>query len=159
DALIDSIEGITAREFAIPFYSTVTGERIESSDLNADYWYRNARQTVLFADAVKQLLSDHHAFFVEISPHPVLTLALQENVGAAWGAVAGTLRRNRGDLERLLLSWGELQTRGVPVELSRAVPSGARVALPTYAFQRERYWLDRRWARTDLAAVGQVEVE
>ena len=95
-------------------YSTVTGAKVEPEELDAGYWYRNLRQTVRFADAVEQLLADGHRFFVEVSPHPVLSLALQENARAAETnvAIVGTLRRDQGGAERLLLSLGELHVRG-----------------------------------------------
>ena len=128
----------------IPLYSTVTGGKVEPDELDAGYWYRNLRQTVRFADAVEQLLADGHRFFIEVSPHPVLSLALQDNARAANAnvAIVGTLRRDQGGAERLLLSLGELYVRGLGYDWKPLLPSAKRVPLPTYPFERQRYWLE-----------------
>jgi acyl transferase domain-containing protein len=109
------LQGIAPSGLNIPLYSTVTGGKVEPGELDAGYWYRNLRQTVRFADAVEQLLSDGHRFFIEVSPHPVLSLGLQDNARAANAnvAIVGTLRRDQGGVERLLLSLGELYVRGL----------------------------------------------
>ena len=142
--LLDELAGIQPRSSTVPLYSTVSGERLDGVELDAAYWYRNLREPVHFADAAHRLLSEGHRFFVEVSPHPVLTLALQETVEASdqAAAVVGSLRRDEGDLRRLLLSLCELYTHGLAVDWTMVLPEGSRVPLPTYAFQRERYWLD-----------------
>ncbi|MFJ9646028.1 type I polyketide synthase [Streptomyces sp. NPDC101206] len=131
---------------SVPFYSTVVGEMVDTTRLDAGYWYRNLREPVLLDGAVRRLLEDEHRFFLEISPHPVLTVGLQETFEeAGTAAVAvGTLRRDEGGEERFLTSLAEAYVRGLPVDLAR-VPylSGAsRADLPTYAFQRRRFWPD-----------------
>ncbi|WP_226961552.1 MULTISPECIES: type I polyketide synthase [Streptomyces] len=154
--LLAPIEPRTSR---VPFYSTVTGGPIDTSELNAGYWYTNLRGTVRFEETVRALLSDGHATFVEISPHPVLAVGLQEtfeDTGVSTVTV-GSLRRDEGGLDRLLLSAAELHVQGVPVDW-RAVfaDTPARpVDLPTYPFQRNRYWLEPgQDAPRDLSAAG-----
>src|SRR5262249_13352940 len=102
EQLLDELAGIAPRSASIPIYSTVRGEAIAGSALDVDYWYRNLRQTVRFAEATHQLLSDGYSCFVEVSPHPVLTLALQETLefSGTPGAVIGSLRRDEGHLQR-----------------------------------------------------------
>src|SRR5262249_5750027 len=139
-----SLQGIALGRLSIPLYSTVTGCKVEPDELGAGYWYRNLRQTVRFADAVEQLLADGHRFFIEVSPHPVLSLALQENARAANAnvAIVGTLRRDQGGAERLLLSLGELHVQGLGCDWKPLLPSARPVPLPTYPFERQRYWLE-----------------
>ncbi|WP_394848509.1 amino acid adenylation domain-containing protein [Pendulispora brunnea] len=145
-ALLQALSGLAPRTPSLPLYSTVTGKRLDEGELDAAYWVRNLRRTVRFGDATASLLGDGYRLFVEVSPHPVLTPALQDafesaNVSAA---AVGTLRRDDGDLGRILASLGELHVLGHPVDWSAvfAPDSAQRVALPTYAFQRERYWID-----------------
>ncbi|WP_394838006.1 SDR family NAD(P)-dependent oxidoreductase [Pendulispora rubella] len=139
-----ALADIAPQSANIPFYSTVRAGRLDGSELDSAYWYQNLRQTVRLADATSGLLEEGHRFFVEVSPHPVLTLALRDNVEASDlpAAVVGSLRRDEGDLSRLLLSLAELHTHGLPLDWSRVLPQGRTVPLPTYAFQRERYWPD-----------------
>ncbi|MEU4933076.1 SDR family NAD(P)-dependent oxidoreductase, partial [Streptomyces yokosukanensis] len=101
-------------------------------------------QTVELEDAVRTLLEQGFGLFVESSPHPVLTVGMQETVEDAGreAAVLGSLRRNEGGLERFWLSLGEAYVRGVVVDWD-AVFAGTgarRVDLPTYAFQARRFW-------------------
>ena len=163
EALLEQLGTITPQSGRVPFYSTVTGGRIESEELDAGYWYQNLRQTVRFADAVDQL-GDDYGFFVEISPHPVLTLALQEALEHAGrdAAVVGTLRREEGDYTRFLLSLGELHAHGLELDWHTFFsPYGLRrVTLPTYAFQRERFWLDApKRKQTDVVSAGLASAE
>ncbi|HEX6345315.1 SDR family NAD(P)-dependent oxidoreductase, partial [Umezawaea sp.] len=136
----------------VPFYSTVEQRHVDSAALDADYWYRNLRRTVELESAIGALAAGGVGAFVEVSAHPVLTGAVQESAPAA--VVAGSLRRGEGGLERLLTSAGELWVRGVRVDWSSVVPGGGRVGLPTYAFQRERFWLEQTSGTGDLGSVG-----
>ncbi len=126
----------------IPLYSTVTGERLDTSGMDAEYWYRNIRQPVRFDAAVRAALTAGHRTFVEVSPHPVLTAGIAETAHEAGTdpLITGTLRRDEGGLTRFLAAAAELHVRGHRVDWSVLFPGAARVDLPTYAFQRERYW-------------------
>ncbi|MFF8452759.1 type I polyketide synthase [Streptomyces leeuwenhoekii] len=140
------LDGLGPRTSPVPFYSTVTGDVLDTAGLDAAYWYRNLRQTVELERATGALVRDGHAVFVECSPHPVLLPALRdtlERAGLEAGAVTGSLRRGEGGPERFLASLAELHVRGVAVDWSRVFAlRGARtVGLPAYAFQRERHWL------------------
>ncbi|MET8748437.1 polyketide synthase dehydratase domain-containing protein, partial [Streptomyces sp. NPDC004728] len=76
--------------------------------------------------------------FVEVSPHPVLTVGVEET--AADALVVGTLRREQGGMRRLLTSLAQLYVHGVDVAWADFLPGGHRIDLPTYAFERERFW-------------------
>ncbi|WP_235922027.1 type I polyketide synthase [Lentzea tibetensis] len=155
DELLRACEGITPRTSRIPFYSTVTGEVLDTSGLDAEYWYRNLRQTVRFGATTEALAAAGHGVFVEVSTHPVLTSNIQEIARDA--VVCGTLRRDTDDRARFVRSLAELFTRGVPVDWDALLPARTRrLALPTYAFQRDHYWLPSA-ATGDPAAIGQAE--
>ncbi|MCG0285572.1 type I polyketide synthase [Streptomyces sp. PSAA01] len=145
EELSAALEGIAPRRADVPFFSTVTGEWLDTTGMDAGYWYRNLRQTVAFEPAVRTLLGQGHRAFVEVSSHPVLTPAVQDAIDAAdvRALAVGTLRRELGGMDRFLSCLAEVYVRGVPVDWARsfAGTDARRVALPTYGFQRERYWL------------------
>ncbi|MFE6668319.1 type I polyketide synthase [Streptomyces sp. NPDC057697] len=157
EELLDVLADVSPRTGEVPFYSTVTGGVLDTTGLDAGYWYRNLRQTVCFEETVRELARRGFDAFVEVSAHPVLVVGVQETLEAAGarGAVCGTLRRGEGGARRLLTSLGEAWVAGVTVDWSRLVPSVSPVQLPTYAFQRRRYWLDSTsGSGADVAAAG-----
>ncbi|KJS57894.1 type I polyketide synthase, partial [Streptomyces rubellomurinus] len=158
EELLGALSGITPQSGDIPFHSTVTGAPIDTAALDAAYWYTNLRQPVRFAEAVTGLLEQGLGAFVEISAHPVLVVGVGECIERAGaGAVAlGTLRRDEGGTEQFTRALAEAWTHGVPVDWRRAFPADARtVQLPTYAFQRRRYWLAGGGATAgDAAGLG-----
>ncbi|MFE4060790.1 SDR family NAD(P)-dependent oxidoreductase [Streptomyces sp. NPDC059096] len=156
--LLDVLAPVVPRSGGVPFFSTVTGELVDGSELDAAYWYRNLREPVRFEPVVRSLMERGFDTFVEVSPHPVITAAV-EDIAAGTGATAvtgGTLRRDEGGLDRFLLSAGHLSVCGVRVDWGALFAGrGLRtVALPTYAFQRERYWLSGGGTTGDVAAYG-----
>ncbi|HTD58656.1 MAG TPA: acyltransferase domain-containing protein, partial [Solirubrobacteraceae bacterium] len=78
EALLDGCAGIRPRTGEVPFYSAVTGGLLDTGGLDAEYWYRNLRETVRFEVATRAALGDRRRRFVEVSPHPVLTVGLGE---------------------------------------------------------------------------------
>ncbi|MGC7096496.1 SDR family NAD(P)-dependent oxidoreductase [Amycolatopsis lurida] len=154
DELLDVLAGITPRAADIAFYSTVTGDAIDTTELDTAYWYRNLRQPVLFEQATRALAAAGHRVFVETSAHPVLTNGLGETLDDA-GVVTGTLRRDDGGWDRFLKSAARLHTTGTRIDWGSLFAPGTRtVELPTYAFQRQRYWLDVPAPTGDPAASG-----
>ncbi|WP_159059958.1 acyltransferase domain-containing protein, partial [Streptomyces scabiei] len=163
DELLRLLADITPRPSDIPFYSTVTGEPLDTTGLDAGYWYRNLRRTVEFEQTTRALLAAGHQVLVEVSPHPVLTVPMEETARAAGAdradgaVVTGTLRRDDGGRARFLAAVGELYVHGVRVDW-RAAYAGWRTRpadLPTYAFQRRRYWLEDSAApQGDMASAG-----
>ncbi|MFD8288329.1 SDR family NAD(P)-dependent oxidoreductase [Streptomyces lavendulae] len=146
EQVVDALDGIRPRRGEIPFYSTVTGGLFDTSGLDAEYWYTSLRQEVRFDATVRALQADGFGVFVESSAHPVLTVGLQEvfeDTGTPALAL-GTLRRGEGGRERFLTSLAEGYVHGLDVDWDTVFDGtgGRRVDLPTYAFQRERFWLD-----------------
>ncbi|MEU5032243.1 type I polyketide synthase, partial [Streptomyces milbemycinicus] len=139
------LAGIRPVSSSVAFYSTVSGERMDTAGLDAGYWVRNMRETVAFEAAVRATLDEGHRTLLEVSPHPVVAMALQEIIdGAGVSAhVSGTIRRDDAGAGRLLTSLAEAYVAGAPVNWSVVFEgTGARpVDLPTYAFQHQRYWL------------------
>ncbi|MFH8979195.1 acyltransferase domain-containing protein, partial [Streptomyces sp. NPDC017890] len=161
DELLDVLAGLEPRAAEVPFFSTVTADWLDTSVMDAEYWYTNLRQTVRFEEATRALAEQGYRFFVEASAHPVLTVGVEQTLEGAGvdAAVLGTLRRDEGGLERFVMSLAEGWVRGLAVDWSPLLAGGRRVDLPTYAFQRERYWLEASSAsaETTASAVDAVE--
>ncbi|MEU8878404.1 polyketide synthase dehydratase domain-containing protein, partial [Streptomyces javensis] len=154
------MSGVVGRSSEVPFFSTVTGGVVDGEELGSGYWYRNLRAPVRFETALRALLDAGHRQFVEVSPHPVLTTGIQETAedqGVDVSAV-GTLRRDDGGEARLLKSLAEAYVAGAPVAWAAAFkqPPPHPAELPTYAFQRRRFWMRRPTgtARAEAAASG-----
>ncbi|MEV6131744.1 type I polyketide synthase [Streptomyces violaceusniger] len=141
EQLLTDLAPITPRPAEIPLQSTVTGEQIDTTVMDAEYWYRNLRLTVRLDEVVRGLAEAGIGAFIEVSPHPVLTAAVRETANDT--AVIGTLRRDDGGQDRFLAALAEAHARGVDVDWSKAFAGldTRRVDLPTYPFQRQRYWL------------------
>ncbi|QUR68935.1 type I polyketide synthase [Mycobacterium spongiae] len=162
DRLIGELSSIRPGVGEIPFYSTVSGARVGTDTLDAEYWYRNLRQRVQFEHATAALLDQGVRTFIEMGPHPVLTVAISETVEARGGdpasvSVVGSLRRDEGDWRRFLTSLAEAFVAGVGVDWSSVFGSWGprRVGLPSYAFEHQRFWLDSsRGGVGDLGSVG-----
>ncbi|WP_344869562.1 beta-ketoacyl synthase N-terminal-like domain-containing protein, partial [Amycolatopsis ultiminotia] len=95
---------------------------------------------------------ERHSVFVEASPHAVLTGAIADTLDEP--VVTGTLRRDDGGAERLLTSFAEAYVHGVPVDWATVLGGGATTPLPTYAFQRRRYWPAEPEPEAAVAASG-----
>lgn len=148
DGILPEIEaalaGITPRGGAIPFFSTVRGELTPGHQLDGVYWSQNLRWPVRFDLAVARLRAEGYGVFIEVSAHPLLSVPLA-GLGPD-AVVGGSLQRDRGGLGQLLAALAALHVQGVavPWELSLAGPARRAVGLPSYSFQRERYWLEPR---------------
>ncbi|MFF7972345.1 SDR family NAD(P)-dependent oxidoreductase [Streptomyces sp. NPDC007905] len=141
--LLDRFSGIRGTRTSTPLYSSVRAEPVPGDSLDAAYWFANLRSPVRFADTVTRMLDDGYRYFVELSPHPSLTPAI-EAVAAEAGIDAvgvGSLRRGRDGHDVLLGRLGELYTAGHTPDWTALFPRGRRTDLPTYAFARERHWL------------------
>jgi acyl transferase domain-containing protein len=125
---------LTYAEPLIPMVSNLTGAPVEH--LDAEYWVRQARSTVRFADGVAWLRSQGVTRFVEIGPDGVLS-------ALASGGVP-VLRRDRTDGVAVMEALARLYAGGVRVDWDAVFAGVGQVELPTYPFQRQRYWQDSR---------------
>jgi acyl transferase domain-containing protein/acyl carrier protein len=141
--LVDALGDLRPQETAIPIYSTVTGQLIDGAQLDSAYWGRNLREPVLFADVVQCAIADGLTTFIEMSPHPILLPAI-EQCGEAFEALTmvPSLRRDEDDRAQLLRGLGKLYETGHEIEWQRIYPIGHCVSLPSYPWQRERFWYD-----------------
>ncbi|MGQ4430878.1 MULTISPECIES: type I polyketide synthase [unclassified Streptomyces] len=145
DRLLADLAGVSPRSTRVEFHSTVTGEALDPHALDGPYWYDNLRSMVRFGEVVEHLMRDRGGAFVEVSPHPVLQVAMEEAADAlaAPPVVVGTLHKDDGSAGKVLTSLAELHVRGVPVNWEAAFADDRphRIDLPLYPFQRQRYWL------------------
>ncbi|MER6706661.1 type I polyketide synthase [Streptomyces fumanus] len=158
DHLTHTLTDITPTTSHTPFLSTVDTDWLDTTHLNATYWYRNLRNTVNFAPAIHHLLTQGFTTFIEISPHPVLTTSIEataEHTHTDPLLITGTLRRHHGGTRQLLTSLGHAWTRGLPINwttlLEHPTPPHTAWHLPTYPFQHQHYWL-RSATATDTAS-------
>ncbi|MEV0533516.1 beta-ketoacyl synthase N-terminal-like domain-containing protein [Kitasatospora sp. NPDC050463] len=144
EQLLADLADIKPAAATIPFMSAVTAQLTDTTTLDADYWYTNLRQPVLFQQAVHALAENGHRTFIETSPHPVLTPAIEDTLDTTDhpAVVTGTLRRDEDGWTRLLTSAAHLHAHGTPVDWTPLVRPGHHPDLPTYPFRRRRYWVD-----------------
>ncbi|MGK4000974.1 SDR family NAD(P)-dependent oxidoreductase [Sorangium sp. So ce1036] len=154
--LASQLASLEPRPSTIPFYSTVTGALLRDEALDGEYWCRNLRLPVRLDKALVELLADGHGVFVEVSAHPILAMPLTTACAEAQGVVVGSLQRGEGGLSQLSGTLGALHVQGYEVDWKRLFggQDARHVDLPTYAFQRQRYWLEASKARSDLSSAG-----
>ncbi|MFF7166640.1 thioester reductase domain-containing protein [Streptomyces sp. NPDC008086] len=159
DRLLHDLAPIRPRPGTVPFYSTVTAGLLDTTELGAEYWYRNLRHPVEFEETTRTLVGHGHHTFVEVGPHPVLAPVLEDSLDNP--VVVGTLRRESGGLTQFLTSLAKLHTGGGTVDWHAlfAGHEARRVPLPTYAFQRERHWYEASAAGTDAGRLGVAAAE
>ncbi|CAM5382178.1 type I polyketide synthase [Streptomyces canus] len=132
-------ESVTYHSPSLPVVSTLTGRPEPDAMRTAEYWVRQARETVRFADAVRWLARAGVTAYVEAGPSAALSAAAEECVEPDSGALFTSAAETA-------VALAELHVHGVPVDW-RSVYAGTgarRRPLPTYPFQRQRYWLDVR---------------
>ncbi len=149
-------ETVAFAEPRIPLVSNVSGALARVEEVcTAEYWVRHVREPVRFADGVSWLCGEGVSSFLELGPDGALSAMVGECAGEPVAA-APVLRAGRGEARALLAGLGEVWAHGVEVEWARLFeqPSARRVALPAYAFQRERYWLGAGEGVGDLSGAG-----
>ena len=163
EEMLETFAGLSPQSGQIPLHSTVTGGPIDTASMDAEYWYSNLRQTVLFEPVARGLLEAGHRVLIEVSPHPVFALALAETVESALtdpgqARILETLRREEGGPERFTLSLAQAHAAGVALDWEALLAGRAarRVPLPTYPFQRRRFWVAASSAGSDPRAIGQL---
>ncbi|WP_310718758.1 type I polyketide synthase [Streptomyces lydicus] len=159
EKLLAELAWLAPRTGEIAMMSSVSADWQEGGELDASYWYRNLRHTVRFQEAVEALIASGHTTFVEVGPHPVLVGSIGQILeeARADGIVTGSLRRDDGGLHRFLTSAAEAHVQGLPVAWERLTGTAAgHVDLPTYPFQRRRYWLTGTAGPSGTADLGQT---
>ncbi|MEW2080000.1 type I polyketide synthase, partial [Streptomyces sp. NPDC013433] len=140
------LEGVSYAAPQIPVVSDLTGEVAAPGQLeDPEYWVRQVREPVRFADGVTALDVRNGTVLLEVGPDGVLTAMARECLGPASDTLAvPAVRRGRPERAALVSALGALHAHGTPVDWSVFFTGhgDAPVDLPTYAFQRRRYWLD-----------------
>ncbi|HLV20815.1 MAG TPA: aminotransferase class III-fold pyridoxal phosphate-dependent enzyme, partial [Polyangiaceae bacterium] len=133
----------------VPFVSTLTGTWItEEQACDPRYWAKHLRERVRFREAAAELLKDEHRVLLEVGPRATLTALARQQSKLRDRLVAtptlGDSGSVDGEWKALLAALGQLWSAGVEVDWSNlfADERRRRVPLPTYPFERKRYWLD-----------------
>ncbi|MCX6406700.1 MAG: type I polyketide synthase [Propionibacteriales bacterium] len=144
--LLGQLADISPRDARVPLFSTTLRRPVEGTELDAGYWYENLRRRVHLRAAIEALASEGHSAFLEVSPHPVLTAAVDETVSetGADAAVLDTLERDVDEVDRLQRAAGAAYAAGLDVDWRALVRPARVVPLPTYPFEQRRYWLAPR---------------
>ncbi|MBD3010240.1 SDR family NAD(P)-dependent oxidoreductase [Streptomyces sp. 5-10] len=162
DELLRALDTITPRQATVPFFSTVTGRFEPAAALDAEYWLRNLRRPVRLDSAVRGLSDAGFDTFIEVSSHPVVLLGVQDTLAEKGvpATTVGTLRRRSGGMDQFLRALSAAFAGGAAVDFGPlwADRPPAFVDLPTYAFQRERYWLTDAGGG-DVSTVGLAGAE
>jgi acyl transferase domain-containing protein/acyl-CoA synthetase (AMP-forming)/AMP-acid ligase II/NADPH-dependent curcumin reductase CurA/acyl carrier protein len=134
----------------IPLVSNLTGE-VADAIATPEYWCQHLRQPVQFAASMETLSARGYSIFVECGAKPILLGMGQSCLPVGVGVWLPSLHPQLPDWEQILQSLGELYLRGVEVDWFNFNPSDRpyRVGLPTYPFQRQRYWIEPNLNRQD----------
>ncbi|MFC5156846.1 type I polyketide synthase, partial [Streptomyces amakusaensis] len=156
DAFRTAIAGLSYGNPKIPVVSNLTGTLVTDEMGSADFWVRHVREAVRFLDAISFLADRNVVHFVELGPDAVLSAMAQDCPTGDTAAFVPVLRRGRSETEALTGALARLQVRGVGIDWDAyyAGTGARRAELPTYAFQREHYWLDAGHLEGDVSAAG-----
>ncbi|WP_437344859.1 SDR family NAD(P)-dependent oxidoreductase [Streptomyces tubercidicus] len=134
--------------------SNVTGRLADPADLrDPEYWVRHVREAVRFHDGIQAAHAEGVTTFLELGPDGVLS-AMGQDCLPQTATLQPSLRKNRPEPGALLHALGVAHARGVPVDWTPLFPGARTVELPTYAFQRRRYWLEGTAGAGDMTAAG-----
>ncbi|MFE2187411.1 type I polyketide synthase, partial [Streptomyces sp. NPDC059455] len=145
DAFREVAQGFTYEAPRIPIVSNLTGELISTEEITSpEFWVRHVREAVRFLDGIRALEAQGVTTYVELGPDGVLTAMAQECVTGEDAAFAAVLRKDRPEAETVTTALAQAYVRGAEVDWAGyfAGTGAHRVDLPTYAFQRRRYWPD-----------------
>ncbi len=141
--LAEALAGLRPMPPTIPFYSTVTGPG-EVPTFDAAYWCANLRRPVQFTAGITAAIAARRSVYVEVSPHPVVTRAVSDNLAGRVTdpVVLPTLRREENGRAVFRTQLAAAHCAGVAVDWSALYPGGQLAALPPITFGRRRHWID-----------------
>jgi len=154
DPMLDAFEQSAATaQFAaphIPLISNLTGQILQPGQIpDASYWCRHIREPVQFLQGMHTLADRGYDLFVELGPQPTLLNMGKRCLPKGTGTWLPSLKKDQDDWQLLLNSVGALYVKGVNVDwvgFDRDY-ARSRIPLPTYPWQRERYWLEKSLVR------------
>ena len=149
EPMLDQFESVASEiDFKKPrirLISNVTGQQAVPGEVSRpEYWREHVRNPVKFSSSIQSLIEQNHEILIEIGPHPVLLGMGRASLSDSSGIWLPSLRRGHGDREQILISLAGAYVNGVEVDWTGLAKGKQhqKVQLPTYPFQRERYWLD-----------------
>ncbi|MGW7064429.1 SDR family NAD(P)-dependent oxidoreductase, partial [Streptomyces sp. NPDC054904] len=164
DGMLDDfrrvVEGLSFAAPRIPIVSNLTGGLIADGEMgSADFWVRHVREAVRFLDGVRALEAAGVTTYVELGPDGVLSAMAQACLTSDDGhstAFVPTVRKDRSEAQTVVTALARAHVRGIAVDWQayHSDTGAEHVDLPTYAFQREHYWLDAGTLGGDVTTVG-----
>ncbi len=144
-----SLAHLQPRAAHLPLYSTVLGKQINGDELDTAYWWQNVREPIQLARTIQAIREDEYHLFLEVGPHPVLAHSIKESLQATGtkGELLSSLRRKKAEIPHMLASLAQLYTLGSSVNWKSITQEGSFIHLPTYAWQKERYWQESNASR------------
>ncbi len=155
DALKKVLSDLDPQTETLPFFSTVTGKKMDGESCTADHWSRGVRQPVEFAAAVGAVAEFGVDVWLELGAHPALVRSIQECLGerAAKQSILGSVRRER-EHESLLDTAMDLHLADVAVNFAAITPSRRILTLPTYAWDKSVWWHESPEVREGRLSAG-----
>ena len=161
EALEEALEDLAPRTATVPFFSTVTGQQCPGETCDAAYWGRGIRQPVQFAMAINSLMDAGVDLWLEISAQPALVHSIHECLSGKGdkAPVMSSARRER-EHESVLETAMELHRSGVGLDFAKMTPSRRLLSLPSYAWDKSRWWNESSdWRESRLGSGGRGLLE
>ncbi|MBZ4559832.1 type I polyketide synthase, partial [Mycobacterium avium] len=146
--------GLAIDKPVIPIISNLTGQPAADDFGSPEYWKRHVRDAVRFADSVRFAQSAGATRFLAVGPSSGLTAAIEETLADAPVVTVSALRKDRPEPVALVNAVAQGWVCGMDVDWRGALGTGHLVDLPTYAFDRRRFWLSGDGAASDAAGLG-----
>ncbi|WP_436716038.1 type I polyketide synthase [Roseiconus lacunae] len=142
DELLESLSSLAPKACLVPMISTVTGQQIRGEELDAEYWWKNVRQSVRFADAMDVLAEKDIRYAIELGPHPVLTYSIDECFAARGKScvTVASLNRREDDRQEIATAKANLFKAGYPIDLAVSSDRLPLVKLPPLTMVTRRLW-------------------
>ncbi len=142
---------ISFKEADIPFYSSLYGRRIDTASLNGDYFYKNARERVLFYDVIKSALEDGYSNFIEISQHKLLAYDIKNICGEKEGtfAVFSFMEKFKNSYDTVIRNLIRVDMNGFSVNWDKVFNiNGKYVELPNYPWQENWFYYETEYTKS-----------
>lgn len=149
---------------SIPFVSNVTGDWITNAEAtNPRYWANHLRGTVRFMDCAKRLQEELNPIFIEVGPGNSLSSFIHKMDQEEQVSAIQLLRHPKeqySDYRYLLIRLGDMWLQGIPIDWKEIhqVEKRHTVPLPTYPFEKERYWIDKVTEGPDIALSSEFKL-